>query len=121
MDAISWCRRSCLTTPPVTGTPAAPTGLTATAGQAANTVDVSWTAPTDNGLEFYDYRLHDYPKRCGSYDLYSDCTVRSRPLQLAEGDIFSSPIAATNTELQTGAASAAATITVSEQILQSQW
>ena len=41
------------TTPPGPGTPAnapgAPTGLTATADQAANQIELSWTAPADDG------------------------------------------------------------------------
>ena len=96
------------TTPPVTGTPAAPTGLTATADQAADTVMLSWTAPTDDGgSAITGYTIAQTGQAADSY------TATASPFttpKLAAGD-YSFTVAATNAN-GTGAASAAATATI---------
>ena len=96
------------TTPPVTGTPAAPTGVTATADQTADTVMLSWTAPTDTGGSVITgYTITQTGQAAASY------TATASPFttpKLAAGD-YSFTVAATNAT-GTGAASAAVTATI---------
>ena len=96
------------TTPPVTGTPAAPTGLTATADQAADTVMLSWTAPTDDGgSAITGYVI----TQTGADNIDVAATQTTYTTGVLAAGTYSFTVAAKNA-IGTGAATAAATATI---------
>ena len=95
------------TTPPPTGTPAAPTALTATADQTAKTVALSWTAPTENGgSDITGYTIEQTGAAAATYeDIAATATSFTTPA-LTKAGTYSFTVAAKNAN-GTGAATAA--------------
>ena len=88
--------------------PGVPTGLTATADQAADTVTLSWTVPTDDGgSAITGYTITQTGAAAASYT--STTTSHTTP-KLAAGD-YSFAVAATNAN-GTGAKSTAVSATI---------
>ena len=97
-------------TDPTVTAPGAPTGLTATANQTANTIALSWTAPTDNGgADITGYTITQTGQAAATYTAAADATSHTTPA-LAAGD-YSFTVKATNSAGDSPA-SAAATATI---------
>ena len=98
------------TTDPTVNVPGAPTDLTATADQTANTIALSWTAPTDNGgADITGYTITQTGQAAATYTAAADATSHTTPA-LAAGD-YSFTVKAMNSA-GNSPASAAATATI---------
>ena len=109
------------TTPPPAGAPGAPTGLTATADQATDTVALSWTAPTDTGgatATIIGYTITQTGAASATYDVpIANGVVPTTytTAVLAAGD-YSFTVKASNSNEKTGPASTAATATINPPV-----